>query len=129
MFTTEGSGVNTKYYIQLGADTASKKELGRFNLSELRIGSISNTTIPAGTTDAILAAINYDNSNGPTAPNVSGEIVESIIGTYTRYNVLPGMAAGYVCIVLLKLTGESGKISMSFPISHAQSNGQGYIIY
>ena len=98
-------------------------------MSELKIESISDAIIPAGTTDAILAAINYDNSNGPIAPNVSGDIIDSIVGTYMRYNVLPGMAAGYICIVFLKLTGESGKIRMSFPISNAQSNGQGYIIY
>ena len=32
VFTTEGSGENTKYYVQKGADTASKKQLGKSNV-------------------------------------------------------------------------------------------------
>ena len=36
-FLTEGSGANTKYYVQLGADSASKKLLGSNNKKYSRV--------------------------------------------------------------------------------------------
>ena len=51
VFTTEGSGEDTKYFIQLGADTASKKELVDNNTQVLAMFHASSSGITRYTAD------------------------------------------------------------------------------
>ena len=74
---TEGSGANTKYYIQTGADAASKKQLGsaevKFLHSSIDANATLRYTLDNDYSDVIIVTTLYraDMNGVPTINNVS----------------------------------------------------------
>lgn len=85
----EGSGANAKYYIQRGADSASKKPLG----SPEKISRVSATTgnlemtVPAGASSGILILCGaHWNSNQVTFSDPTGTGVVNLQKIHDAYN-------------------------------------------
>lgn len=112
---TEGSGVNTKYYIQLGADAASKKSLGssmykcpdisRLHIDSLNIGANRVHTILTFGRDIKLSsdATQFDFNNA--------------------YWVF--MGTNYISNVMFETSSNIGKVPNAFRLSR---NSDGIIV-
>ena len=119
-FLTEGSGADTRYYIQTGADAASKKLLGSPQ-NVLRTSATTGNlvmTVPEGITNGILILCGaHWNANQVTFSDPAGTGVVNLQKIHDVYNGTTSNIHIVIYIMALKPGG-----SMTVKSSHNDSN-------
>ena len=119
----EGSGANAKYYAQIGADTASKKLLGKISAENIKV--LANYSAASGTnivkkgtytaTDdmTVLVSYFYDGSSG--RPETDGLVL---------YQSPQISATGPYYYALSVISLKKGQ----YITTYSRQNGEGYVL-